>query len=147
MGIFDKVIGALRSKAEKAELDLGRCREIVSAYGAVLEKGPVPGTVGDELELPYPKTMIKQALLVLLKTTTDPQMRGHLKAGYFCLADWQKGVGPNRVGFDINMINQNVDAWSIAKRAAASEEISKPWLEKAEVERKLLEAELREMDS
>ena len=147
MGLFDRVIGAVRGRSEKLELDLARCREIVSAYGAVLEKGPVPGTVGDELELPYPKTMIKQALLVLLKATTDPQMRGHLKAGYFCLADWQKGVGPHRVGFDINMIDQDVDAWSIAKRAAATEEISKPWLAKAEVERKLLESELREMGS
>jgi len=65
VGIFDRVIGALRGKPETPELDLARCREIVSAYGAVLEKGPVPGTVGDELELPYPKAMIKQALLVL----------------------------------------------------------------------------------
>ncbi len=51
------------------------------------------------------------------------------------------------MGFDISMIDQDVDAWSIAKRIAATEEFSKPWLAKAEVERKSLESELREMDS
>lgn len=145
MGIFDKVIGVVRGKSESPGLDLGRCREIVSAYGTVLEAGPVPGTVTDERELPYPKQTIKQALLILLKTTTDPQMRGNLKAGYICLSDWQQGVGPNRVGFDIRTIDQTGDALSIAKRIAATEEAAKPWLAKAEEENKTLVAELREM--
>src|SRR5689334_790435 len=138
MGIFDRVIGAVRGGSEKPELDLGRCREIVSAYGKVLETGPVPGTVADERELPYPKQTIKQALLVLLKTTTDPRMRGNLRAGYICLSDWQQGVGPNRVGFDIRYIDQAVDTWSKAKRLAATEEAAKPWLEKADLENKSL---------
>ena len=145
MGIFDKMIDAVRGRSEKSELDLGRCREIVSAYGAVLEKGPVPGTVADERELPYPKKTIKQALLVLLKTTTDPQIRGNLKAGYVCLSDWQQGVGPYRVGFDISKIDQTGDALSIARRIAATEESAKSWLARAEVEQKCLVSELREM--
>lgn len=146
MGIFDKVINAVRSKSEKSELDLGRCREIVSAYGAVLENGPVPGTVADERELPYPKKTIKQALLVLLKTTTDPKMRGNLKAGYVCLADWQQGVGPHRVGFDISKFDQTDDTLSIGRRIAATEESVKAWLEKADIEQKCLASELREME-
>jgi len=101
--------------------------------------------VADERELPYPKQTIKQALLVLLKATTDPQMRGNLKAGYICLSDWQQGVGPNRVGFDISKITQTGDALSIAKRIAATEEAAKPWLAKAEEENKILVADLREM--
>lgn len=145
MGIFDKVIGVVRGRPEGPGLDLGRCREIVSAYGAALETGPAPGTVADERELPYPKQTIKQALLVLLKTTTDPKMRGNLKAGYICLSDWQQGVGPNRVGFDIRSIDQSGDALSIAKRLAATEEPAKPWLAKAEEENKTLIADLREM--
>jgi hypothetical protein len=145
MGIFDKVIDVVRSRSGKPELDLGRCREIVSAYGTVLEKGPLPGTVADERELPYPKKTIKEALLVLLKTTTDPQMRGNLKAGYVCLSDWQQGVGPYRVGFDISKIDQTGDALSIARCIAATEESAKSWLAKAEVEQKSLVSELREM--
>lgn len=145
MGIFNKVIDAVRGRSEKHELDLGRCREIVAAYGTVLETGPVPGTVADESELPYPKKTIKQALLVLLKGTTDPQMRGNLKAGYVCLSDWQQGVGPYRVGFDIRMIDQTADTLSIARRIAATEESAKPWLAIAEVEQKALVSELREM--
>lgn len=145
MGIFDKLIGVVHGRSESPGLDLGRCREIVSAYGTVLETGPVPGTVADERELPYPKQTIKQALLVLLKATTDPQMRGNLKAGYICLSDWQQGVGPNRVGFDISKIAQTGDALSIAKRIAATEEAAKPWLAKAEEENKILVADLREM--
>ncbi|MBI3373736.1 MAG: hypothetical protein HY017_18590 [Betaproteobacteria bacterium] len=145
MGIFEKVIDAVRGKLEKPESDLGRCREIVSAYSAILENGPVPGTVADERELPYPKQTIRQALLVLLKTTTDPQMRGNLKAGYVCLADWQQGVGPHRVGFDITKLDQTGDALSIATRIAATEESAKKWLAKADIEQKSLVSELREM--
>jgi len=145
VGVLDKVIGVFRGRAEKSELDLGRCREIVSAYGTVLETGPVPGTVADERELPYPKKTIKQALLVLLKTTTDPKMRGNLKAGYVCLADWQQGVGPHRVGFDISKIDQTGDTLLIARHIAATEESAKAWLEKADIEQKCLASELREM--
>ena len=145
MGILGKVIDVVRGRSEKSDLDLGRCREIVSAYGTVLETGPVPGTVADECELPYPKQIIKQALLVLLKTTTDPKMRGNLKAGYICLSDWQQGVGPYRVGFDISKIDQTGDALSIARRIAATEESAKSWLARAEVEQKCLVSELREM--
>jgi len=105
----------------------------------------VPGTVADERELPYPKQAIKQALVALLRTTSDAQIRGNLKAGYLCLSDWQQGVGSHRVGFDISSINQIDDNLSIGKRIAATDEAAKPWLAKAEEENKLLVADLREM--
>jgi hypothetical protein len=145
VSVLAKVIGLLQGKSGSHDLSLDQCREIVSAYGAVLESGPVPGTVADECELPYPKQAIKQALSILLKKTTDPQLMGSLKAGYVCLSDWQPGVGPNRVGFDIRMIDLTVDALSIAKRMAATDEAAKLWLAKADEENKTLIAELREM--
>lgn len=145
MSIFDKLIGAVRGSPQEPEMKLARCREIASVYGAILEKGPVPGTVADESELPYPKKTIKQALVTLLKSTRDPQMRGNLSAAYMCLSDWQAGVGRYRVGFDISRISQSDDTISIAERVAATEESAKLWLAKSELEQQSLISELREM--
>lgn len=143
--IIVELLDTGQDSPQKVDLDLRQCKKIVSAYGAALEKGPAPGTVADESELPYPKQTIKQALVTLLRATSDSQLRGNLKAGYLSLSDWQRGVGPHRVGFDFGKFDRTSDALSIAKRHAAAEESARPLLTKAEVEQQALASELRKM--
>jgi hypothetical protein len=59
---------------------------IVQAYGKRLEtSAPAPGTVADVNKLPYTKQQIKEALIAVLRSTDDPQMKEYLKIGYIQL--------------------------------------------------------------
>ncbi|HWR77167.1 MAG TPA: hypothetical protein VN283_08165 [Thiobacillus sp.] len=144
MGIFDKLFGR-RSTEELAERLIERSREIVSAYGAILETGPVPGTVADTSELPYPKDAIKIALVTLLTLTKEPSLREHLKLGYVSLADWQTGVGPSRVGIDATKLDVSLEPVELANRILAGDAAAKEWLPRARLEQEALIAELREL--
>ena len=60
---------------------------IVQAYGKVLEsEAPPPSAVADVTKLPYPKRVIKEALIAALKATEDSAMKNHLRTGYMELA-------------------------------------------------------------
>lgn len=125
-----------------SELTVARARAIVSAYSAILEKGPVPGTVADASELPFPKETIKRALILLLTETENPKLRGQLKAAYTFLAEWQTGVGPVRLGPDISNYDLSQGALAIAKKHKAEADAVGKWLAVADAEREMLAREL-----
>lgn len=130
------------NKKARAEMTVARARAIVSAYGAILEKGPVPGTVADASELPFPKETIKRALILLLRKTEDPTLREQLKSGYTFLAEWQTGVGPVRLGPDVTNYDLSQGALAIAKKHEAEADAVEKWLAVADAEREMLAREL-----
>jgi hypothetical protein len=141
MSFFRKLFG----DSNQAQIGFDEAREIVGTYGDVLASGPVPGTVADTIELPYPKDTIKKAILVLLRATKDPSMREHLKSGYVSLADWQPGVGPSRVGLDVTKLDLASDTAELARLVVARNESANEWLPKAKAEQESLVAELKEL--
>ncbi len=143
VGIFSSVINAVRGDKAKREMTVAHAEVVVTAYGAILESGPVPGTVADDSELPFPKETIKQALLLLLRTRSDPKLREHLKSGFILLADWQSGVGPVRLGVDFTKIDLTQDAMVLAKRHKADAEAAEKWLAVAKAEQEALVTELQ----
>jgi hypothetical protein len=64
---------------------------IVHAYATAISSRK--SLLSDVSELPYPKPVIKAALIVAIAVTKDAPMREQLKSGYVMLADWQEGVG------------------------------------------------------
>ncbi len=72
--------------------------KIVHAYSAAILARK--SMISDISELPYPKPVIKGALLAALSLTTDAKMREQLKSSFVSLADWQEGVGPGPYPFD-----------------------------------------------
>ena len=60
-------------------------------YGAVLEMRQAG--IRDATELPYPKEVIKQAILAALRSTSDDKARDQLSGGLLFPSDWQPGVG------------------------------------------------------
>lgn len=143
MGLFSNLIDAVRGNKGKPEMTVAHAEAIISAYGAILASGPVPGTVADVSELPFPKELIKRALLLLLRTKEDSKLREHLKCGFIMLADWQSGVGPVRLGFDVTKLDLTEDALVLAKRHKAQADAAEKWLAVARAEQELLVKELQ----
>jgi len=66
---------------------------IMSDYGRALEMKSASGyTYCDASNLPYPKDIIKNALITVLRGVEDPQFREQVKTGIILLSDWQDGV-------------------------------------------------------
>lgn len=66
---------------------------IVSDYGRALEEKSASGHIYcDTKRLPYPKAVIKDALITILRGAEDPQFREQVKVGLIMLSDWQDGV-------------------------------------------------------
>lgn len=76
---------------ENPEIGLEKAVVVVQSYGKLLERKNVTG--GREVlglaDLSYPKPVIKQALLLVLKCSTDPTERKVLSAAFSLLADFQ----------------------------------------------------------
>lgn len=87
MSLFDTVRAWLSSKPPATEPDqklrllLRTSLEIVSAYGAVLERGTshkIPTIRLSDAELPFNKEQITQAIAILQQTLRHPQLRAML---------------------------------------------------------------------
>jgi hypothetical protein len=87
MSLFDTVRAWLSSKPPAAEPDRKLCLllrssvEIVSAYGAVLERGTghnTPTVRLSDAELPFNKAQITQAIAILQQASRHPQLRAML---------------------------------------------------------------------
>jgi hypothetical protein len=74
-------------------------QKIVNDYGAALASRN--GLFADASELPYPKPVIKAAILAAISITSDEKMRALLKANFMSLADWQEGIGPGPHDMDV----------------------------------------------
>jgi hypothetical protein len=119
---------------------------LVADFGEVLAtRSPVPGSVADVTELPYPKDEIKRAILVMLAATTDTPLREHLKFAYVSLADWQVGVGSLHQGLDVMKLDRTRPVSDLAKEVVAGGEQMQKWQPLAKAEQEALIGELRQL--
>jgi len=66
---------------------------ILQAYGTVvLEQREF---LCDAAKLPFPKSLIKQALLAAIRASPPGDARESLKSSYVTIADWQDLTDPN----------------------------------------------------
>jgi hypothetical protein len=97
MGFFGRLFGHPPPSTTK-KMSASDVEEIVHAYSAaILARKSI---ISDVSELPYPKPVIKAALLAAISLTPDAKMREQLKVSFVSLADWQEGVGPRPYPFD-----------------------------------------------
>lgn len=117
-------------------------RKIVNDYDAVIMSRK--SRFSDVSELPYPKPVIKAALLASISVTKNTKMREQLKTSFVSLADWQEGVaalGPD----PFSQVTPDEDIKASAKRIF---EKGQPFVElgaKAVSECKALLEELEEL--
>lgn len=145
MGLLNKLFGTRKNAQPEPTMTAAMAERIVRDYGAVLKFCPVPGTVADVQELPYPKERIKQALVFALKATADSKIRESLKIGYISLACWQEGVGPSRLGIDVTKMDPNDNPLELAKRMVVEGADMDKWNEAVKAEEQALESELQEL--
>ncbi len=148
MGLLDWIFG--RTKDNQQHTSAGMTHEvaekIIQDYGVVLESfAPAPGCVADVRNLPHSKERIKQALVLALRLTKEPQMREQLKIGYISLADWQQGVGKGTVGIDLTKMDLDTVPLEMAKRIASQEKAMEKWAPLVKAEQAALKAELQNL--
>ena len=71
---------------------LAGVQKVVDDYGAAQMSRK--STFADASELPYPKPVIKTALIAAMLMHKDRKIRELLRSSYVSLADWQEGIGP-----------------------------------------------------
>jgi hypothetical protein len=122
---------------------------VVADYGEVLAtRAPVPSSIGDVAELPYPKDEIKRAILSMLLVLTeknDTQLQKHLKFAYVYLANWQIGVGPTHKGLDGTKLDRTKSPLDLAKEVIARDEEWQKWKPIVKAEEEALIGELRQL--
>lgn len=120
--------------------------QIIQAYGKILETTvSIPGTVVDSNKLPYPKQMIKDAIVLALRSTNDLKTKESLKFGYIQLSHWQQGVGDARQDLDVSALDIERDPKSVAKAIAEGLRGSEKWKTIAKEERDALKQELQDL--
>jgi hypothetical protein len=145
MGIFSKLFGKNAAQSESSPMTAEQAVHIIQAYGGVLEKSaPTPGCVADVKKLPFPKAQISEAILIGLRSTSDPKMQEMLKAGFVELSNWQEGVGPDDRGIDTLDLNSSMDIEAQARAILAQSEGMDEWNALVVAEMKLRIAQLKE---
>ena len=143
MGIYKSIFGS-KYKSTSATMTFQQAADIAGSYGDVLVNNTMR-TIADTSKLPYPKNIIKQALIVLLNQNTDSQMLEYLKSSYWLLANWQDGVGPTNVGLELSNMDLTTDPVELAKQVSDQSSDVQGWSEKVYAERLQLQAELKEL--
>jgi hypothetical protein len=146
MGILGRFFGRSDEHKDRDQMSRERAVAIIQHYGAILEHdSPAPGCVADVGRLTYTKAQIKEALIIGLRATTDPQMRSFLQVGYLQLADWQEGVGDSDVGLDLTNVDPDTDVKKLAKSIAGQSGASEKWSPIVSAEQGILKRELIEL--
>ena len=147
MGLLDRIFGRTKSDQPSAsELKFETAIKIIQDYGAVLESAThTPGSVVDARNLPHPKQLIKQALIVALQSTTDPQKREQCKVGLFYLADWQEGVGDAPVRLDPRKFDLNATTLVLAEQVLSQRAAVEKWDRLVKAEREAVDVELKKL--
>jgi hypothetical protein len=99
VGIFDRLFRRRTQttipgsvSVERINAKIEECQRIVRAYGdALLSRKSM---YADASDLPYSKSIIKEALVVAMMATKDKQVRDQIMCSFLYLADWQDGIGP-----------------------------------------------------
>ena len=119
MGLIKKLFSRGRS-GPAATISKQDSVNIVKAYSDVLHShAPKSGSVADVALLPFSKETIKEALIIVLRDTTDQTKIERLKGSYIRLAEWQEGVGESDQGLDISKMNLNDDTEKLARQVLA----------------------------
>jgi hypothetical protein len=147
MGLLDKIFGRAKSgQVTTTDLTLEEAKKIIQDYGPALESSThAPGCIVDACYLPHPKERIKQAFIVALRSTTDPQKREQCKVGLLYLADWQEGVGDMPVGLDLRKMDLNADARELADQVISQRAGMEKWDGIMKAEREAMELDLRRL--
>lgn len=142
----NKLVAQLKKEREPTSLNSTAPHIVVADFGEVLAvRAPVPGSVADVDELPYPKDQIKLAILITLKVTNDPELREHLKFAYVSLADWQDGVGATHKGLDATKLDRSKPIQDLLNEIGDRGEEMKKWQPIVKAEQEALVAELRKL--
>jgi hypothetical protein len=113
MGILSKIFGRPPRRSTAKSMSAADIEKILKAYGAATASGE--SLYRDVSELPYPKPVIKEALILALCVTKDPKDLNLLRSGFVMLADWQEGL--NALGPDPFLQgSSDGDVWASAKR-------------------------------
>jgi hypothetical protein len=145
MGLIKNLFGRKKDYSEPS-MSLEQATEIVWAYGGVLENStPAPGSVADASRLPYSKPKIKQALIVMLRSSENPRIKEYLKSAYLSLADWQEGVGQANNGCDLSNADHKSDPKKRKKQSLSQAKNFEKWYTKAKAEGLQLESELQNL--
>lgn len=89
----------MQPSAAPKTLALTDIEKIVIAYGEAMVS--MRSMVADQSGLPYPKPVIKAALIAAISATNDAKMLEQLKSAFISLADWQEGIGPGPHVFNV----------------------------------------------
>ena len=147
MGLLNRILNRSKSHQPNAiELTVETAIKIIQDYGALLESAThAPGCVVDASNLPHPKQRIKQALIMALRSTTDPQRREQCKVGLIYLADWQEGVGVAPVGLDPRKLDSNATTLELAEQVLSARAGMSKWDQVVKAERAAVELELKKL--
>jgi hypothetical protein len=122
-----------------SEMTYLQARQIVQAYGNTLTN--IRSGIADERTLPFPKALIKQAILTVLPFAPSDEMRGSLKSSYLYLADFQPDLEhqvicplpaeakPPRTTEELAAVGAHIEKWlprserSIAEMQALLQEL------------------------
>lgn len=161
MGLIDRFLA--RTKADRSDVGamlwgsgekaFVRAERVVQDYGAAMraKRSLGSGCVADTRDLPHSKERIKQALVLLLRDTQEPQFREQLKSSYLLLADWQQDVGDMAVAVpaDCDAIRCGTSASTTALKEPASASAAwqtwERWRSKVLEEERALKAELQQL--
>ena len=124
--MFTVLRNFIRPKKEKAlnSLNLEQIETIVQSYGQCMISNPTNNILRNARELPYPKEIIKKALLMAIKLTENIQMREQLKSGYLMLADFQENV-PDDIGISFKKLDSSIPTEKLALQVLNSLEVEK----------------------
>ena len=110
MGMFNRLFKRDTRSTEQNTLTIEAAQQIVQQYRLFLEDcAPLPGRVSDVSHLPHRKEIIKDAILVCIRTFRDPSLTEHLRHGYLMLSAWQSGVGEQDLGPDFSQLDLEAD--------------------------------------
>lgn len=114
-------------------------REIVEAYGRLLESHAELQEIHDAADLPYPKRDIKRAIRVLLRAPAHKVVQPILRRSYLLLANWQNGVDAQR---SADAARSTVPGDSAGCAECSPESAVSHWRAVAQAEREALRREL-----
>jgi hypothetical protein len=144
--ISSTLVAGRLEKGERGRTAANNIEAIVQAYAKVLEhSAPTPGCVADVSKLPFPKDMIKAALIAAMKLTGDKNTKEALKVGYVQLSSWQKNVGETDQGIDTLNMDLSQDTKALAELVLKQSEGAEKWLSVMEQDEVDLQRELVEL--
>jgi hypothetical protein len=124
-----------------------QAERIVRDYAAALasKQRAHSGCIADERELPHSKERIKHAIALLLGVSDDLPFREQLKTSYLLLADWQEGVGEQRVGVFAATPSEGAAGGGDRDENDAAWQAWEQWRPRVLQEERALKAELQQL--